>query len=88
MRKKIFKDDDVARKDVDEAISLRLLSRKGPGDDVDAYEMDLTKATGQEAEAPLTNQLSRVIQLSGFSDPIYAEGYVNINQFDIALGNI
>lgn len=24
-------------------------------------------------------------QLTGFSDPVYAEAYVNVNQFDIVL---
>ena len=27
----------------------------------------------------------QVIQLTGFSDPVYAEAYVNINQYDIVL---
>jgi coatomer subunit beta len=26
-----------------------------------------------------------VTQLTGFSDPVYAEAYVNVNQFDIVL---
>ena len=29
--------------------------------------------------------LLQVIQLTGFSDPVYAEAYVNINQYDIVL---
>ena len=28
---------------------------------------------------------NQVIQLTGFSDPVYAEAYVNINQYDIVL---
>ena len=28
---------------------------------------------------------SQVIQLTGFSDPVYAEAYVLVNQYDIAL---
>ena len=27
----------------------------------------------------------QVAQLTGFSDPIYAEAYVNVNQYDIVL---
>ena len=27
----------------------------------------------------------QVTQLTGFSDPVYAEAYVNVNQFDIVL---
>jgi coatomer subunit beta len=29
--------------------------------------------------------LGKVIQLAGFSDPVYAEAYVNVNQYDIVL---
>ena len=29
--------------------------------------------------------MSQVIQLTGFSDPVYAEAYVIVNQYDIAL---
>lgn len=27
----------------------------------------------------------QVTQLTGFSDPVYAEAYVNVNQYDIVL---
>ena len=29
--------------------------------------------------------LFQVTQLTGFSDPVYAETYVNVNQYDIVL---
>lgn len=29
--------------------------------------------------------VSKVTQLTGFSDPVYSEAYVNVNQFDIVL---
>lgn len=29
--------------------------------------------------------ISQVAQLTGFSDPVYAEAYVNVNQYDIVL---
>lgn len=28
---------------------------------------------------------AQVVQLTGFSDPVYAEAYVNVNQYDIVL---
>ncbi|CAF4018355.1 unnamed protein product, partial [Rotaria sp. Silwood1] len=28
---------------------------------------------------------SKVTPLTGFSDPVYAEAYVNVNQYDIVL---
>lgn len=33
----------------------------------------------------LISKLSRVVPLTGFSDPVYAEAYVNVHQFDIVL---
>lgn len=32
-----------------------------------------------------SSKLSKVTQLTGFSDPVYAECYVNVNQYDIGL---
>ncbi|CAG2119165.1 unnamed protein product, partial [Medioppia subpectinata] len=32
-----------------------------------------------------SSKLSKVTQLTGFSDPVYAECYVNVNQYDICL---
>ena len=32
-----------------------------------------------------SSKLSKVTQLTGFSDPVYAEAYVNVNQYDIVL---
>ncbi|CAG9766800.1 unnamed protein product [Ceutorhynchus assimilis] len=32
-----------------------------------------------------TNKLNKVTQLTGFSDPVYAEAYVHVNQYDIVL---
>lgn len=33
----------------------------------------------------ITNLLLQVTQLTGFSDPVYAEAYVHVNQYDIVL---
>jgi len=50
-------------------------------------EADLTRATGSSSKtAKVTSQLSRVMQLTGFSDPVYAEAYVNVHQYNILLG--
>lgn len=31
------------------------------------------------------HRVAQVTQLTGFSDPVYAEAYVNVNQYDIVL---
>lgn len=71
---------------VDDIFSIRQLSKKNAIDgDVDA-SLDLEKATGGDATTEdLTSKLSRVVQLTGFSDSVYAETYVHVHQFDILL---
>ncbi|KAK4634531.1 Coatomer subunit beta [Fulvia fulva] len=70
---------------VDDVVSIRQLSKKTT-DGADEAEVDLEKATGGDATTEdLTSKLSRVVQLTGFSDPVYAEAYVQVHQFDIIL---
>jgi len=49
-------------------------------------ELDLLKATGTRADTIATTNLNKVFQLTGFSDPIYAEATVTVHQYDILLG--
>uniref|UniRef100_A0A0K8TT21 Coatomer subunit beta n=1 Tax=Tabanus bromius TaxID=304241 RepID=A0A0K8TT21_TABBR len=44
-----------------------------------------TKSTNLSEVASPNNKLNKVTQLTGFSDPVYAEAYVNVNQYDIVL---
>lgn len=47
---------------------------------------DLTRATGLfESTDVMTTRLSHVYQLSGFADPVYAEAYVTVHDYDILL---
>lgn len=71
----------------DDLVSFRQFAKKNAGDAADEYETALTKATGSlDSEESLSSKLSRVVQLTGFSDPVYAEAYVNVHQFDINMG--
>ncbi|MCJ1403753.1 coatomer subunit beta [Xylographa trunciseda] len=71
---------------VDDVILIRQLAKKAMGDGADEIELDLEKATGGDAGLEdLSSKLSRVVQLTGFSDPVYAEAYVKVHQFDIVL---
>ncbi|KAI1504500.1 Coatomer, beta subunit [Biscogniauxia marginata] len=71
---------------VDDVVQIRQLSKKNVGDGADEIELDLEKATGGDATSEdLSSKLSRVVQLTGFSDPVYAEAYVKVHQFDIVL---
>uniref|UniRef100_A0A6B2ELU2 Coatomer subunit beta n=1 Tax=Phlebotomus kandelakii TaxID=1109342 RepID=A0A6B2ELU2_9DIPT len=44
-----------------------------------------TKATALSDVASPTSKLNKVTQLTGFSDPVYSEAYVHVNQYDIVL---
>lgn len=71
---------------VDDVVQIRQLSKRNAADGVDEINVDLERATGGEGAAEdLTSKLSRVVQLTGFSDPVYAEAYVKVHQFDIVL---
>ncbi|KAK4685797.1 coatomer subunit beta, partial [Tremellales sp. Uapishka_1] len=70
----------------DDLITFRQLSKKHVGGDADDYDYDVVRATGAAAvEDDFVSKLSRIVQLTGFSDPVYAEAVVNIQQFDILL---
>ena len=71
---------------VDDVFSIRQLTKKNAMDGEMDTGIDLEKATGGDtATEDLSSKLSRVVQLTGFSDPVYAEAYVQVHQFDIIL---
>lgn len=71
---------------VDDAIPIRQLAKKSGEEGADEIELDLAKATGGDsAVEDLSSKLNRVVQLTGYSDSVYAEAYVNVHQFDIVL---
>lgn len=53
------------------------------------FESSLTQAlagrTGTSEASASASKLNKVTQLTGFSDPVYAEAYVHVNQYDIVL---
>lgn len=69
----------------DDLISFRQLSKKSAGGDSDDNDIDLIRATGAEVQEDFASKLSRIVQLTGFSDPVYAEAVVTIQQFDVVL---
>ncbi|PCH34145.1 coatomer protein [Wolfiporia cocos MD-104 SS10] len=70
---------------VDDLLSFRQFSKKAADDGIDDAE-DVGRATGAaEAKEDFISNLSRISQLTGFSDPIYAEAYVKVHGFDILL---
>uniref|UniRef100_H2ZHQ3 Coatomer subunit beta n=1 Tax=Ciona savignyi TaxID=51511 RepID=H2ZHQ3_CIOSA len=68
----------------------QLLAKADAGSLEDQFELSLSAAVGtlkqkKEAKDPTSSKLNKVTQLTGFSDPVYAEAYVHINQYDIVL---
>lgn len=76
---------------VDDAIQFLQLSRGSDlaGGAGDVFEQSLSAAVvgrpGASGDAPTPSVLSKVTQLTGFSDPVYAEALVHVNQYDIVL---
>ncbi|CAI0460682.1 unnamed protein product [Linum tenue] len=65
-----------------------LKSRKGMSqlELEDEVQDDLKRATGEFInDGNDTNKLNRILQLTGFSDPVYAEAYVTVHHYDIVL---
>jgi len=71
---------------VDDLFTIRQLAKKSNTDESEGVDLDLELATGGDTDTTdLSSKLSRVVQLTGFSDPVYAEAYVKVHQFDIIL---
>ncbi|KAJ2184288.1 coatomer subunit beta, partial [Coemansia sp. RSA 532] len=73
---------------VDDVIEFRLLAAANKGASVsaeDTLEHDIELATGEAEGRAAVSKLDSVVQLTGFSDAVYAEAYVNVNQYDILL---
>lgn len=65
-----------------------LKSRKGMSllELEDEVHDDLKRATGEfTKDGDDANKLNRILQLTGFSDPVYAEAYVTVHHYDIVL---
>ncbi|TUL27019.1 Coatomer subunit beta [Bagarius yarrelli] len=74
----------------DDPISfMQLTAKNETSSKEDQFQLSLLAAMGttqrKEASDPLASKLNKVTQLTGFSDPVYAEAYVHVNQYDIVL---
>jgi len=73
------------RREPDDLINIRLLTPATalPGDDESSDAASWLKAkTGSEE---FSQRLQRITQLTGFSDPVYAEAVVTVHEYDIIL---
>ncbi|KAJ2820672.1 coatomer subunit beta, partial [Coemansia erecta] len=83
------KQNDENAVQVDDGIEFRLLTSASKGANApsaeDTLEHDIELATGEAEGRAAVSKLDSVVQLTGFSDAVYAEAYVNVNQYDILL---
>jgi coatomer subunit beta len=80
----------TVRVQADDPISfLQLISKNELGATENMFDLTLSQALGvgvkKEITAVTSSKLSKVTQLTGFSDPVYSEAYVQVNQYDIVL---
>ena len=72
----------------DDLITVRQLRGRGAETsaiDFEDDEIDLSKAVGAVKQEDFSSRLKRVTQLTGLSDPVYAEAYVTVHAYDILL---
>lgn len=69
---------------VDDAIVFRQFEQH---DGTKASEEDESSLAVSQPAKPeqLSSKLNKILQLTGFSDPIYAEAFVKVHQFDVTL---
>ena len=64
----------------------QLKSKKALASAEDEYDLDLHRAKGlDEGAHDLTSKLNHIVPLTGYSDAVFAEAYVNVHQFDILM---
>ncbi|CAH2236609.1 jg16448 [Pararge aegeria aegeria] len=74
------------RVDVETGINFAALAGAAATAHHDVFELSLSKALqGRTTASEERGKLSKVTQLTGFSDPVYAEAIVAVNQYDIVL---
>jgi coatomer subunit beta len=84
-RSKDLPTDTVTIRQADELLSIRLLAQPGAiPDDVQA-EDDSVWLGAKAATEEFSARLNRITQLTGFSDPVYAEAVVTVHEYDVVL---
>ncbi|XP_050362791.1 coatomer subunit beta isoform X3 [Nymphalis io] len=74
------------RAEVECGITFAALAGAAAAQHHDIFEVSLSKALqGRSTTSSERGKLSKVTQLTGFSDPVYAEAIVAVNQYDIVL---
>ncbi|XP_018618343.1 coatomer subunit beta-like isoform X3 [Scleropages formosus] len=87
--KKESKKRSIAVQADDPIFFMQLTAKNELTSKEDQFQLSLLAAMGntqrKEAADALASKLNKVTQLTGFSDPVYAEAYVHVNQYNIVL---
>lgn len=75
----------IVHEEVDAPIEFRQFVNKDTKV-IDENEKELEAVqNGSKPKEDLTSRLNKIVQLTGFSDPVYAEAYVKVHQYDVTL---
>ena len=89
IEKKLAKGKTLSIEPDDPIRFTQLLASNEFDEKEDILDLTLRQAIGnvgkKDEDIFTSSKLSKVTQLTGFSDPVYAEAYVNVNQFDVVL---
>jgi len=79
-------EEQVVSAQADDLISIRQLrgTKVLGSTEIDIDDGDMSRATGGD-QTDFSERLNHVHQLSGFADPVYAEAYVTVHDYDIVL---
>lgn len=69
---------------VDDSIVFRQFDKDNTARNANLDDLSLAAGSDLKKE-DLSSRLNKILQLTGFSDPIYAEAYVKVHQFDVVL---
>lgn len=91
MQDKKNKKKQAAKVQADDPIAFtQLASSKNDQLGENVFESSLNQALAGTKSTAISdivssNKLNKITQLTGFSDPVYAEAYVTVNQFDVVI---
>jgi len=80
-------DENVLQAQADDLISFRQLrgTKVLASNAIDVDEGGISSAIGASEGDDFTDRLNHIHQLSGFADPVYAEAFVSVHDYDIVL---
>lgn len=91
MQEKKNKKKQAAKVQADDPIAFtQLASNRNDQLGENVFESSLNQALAGTKSTAISdvvssNKLNKITQLTGFSDPVYAEAYVTVNQFDVVI---